>query len=258
MTTPNLSPADLRAIERQRRVGRLFAPLWVPACVAVMRWGFGWKVRNIQEIRRSYADVWKSGGPLMICANHLTMLDSCIIGWALGSPWWYVLHYGALPWNTPERENFASTWWKRTLIWLMKCVPIVRGGDRRDVGATLNRLTHLMQRGEAVLIFPEGGRSRTGRVDAEAVTYGVGRLVKASPGCRVLCIYLRGDRQGTWTQMPARGERFDLQLECFEPKTDQKGMRGTLDLNGQILGRLVAMEANHFRTHAGVEGPDGR
>ena len=35
---------------------------------------------------------------------------------------------------------------------------------------------------------------------------------------------------------------------CFEPKTDKKGMRGTLDLNNQILSRLQAMEAEHFRS----------
>ena len=248
MASSELGPADLLALERQRRIGRWFAFLWVPACVAVMRWAFRWKVVDIEAAREAYGQVWKTGGPLLICANHLTMLDSAVIGWALGSPGWYVRNYPALPWNTPERENFASTWWKRVLTWLMKCVPIVRGGDRGAVGATLNRLAYLMQQGEAVLVFPEGGRSRTGRVDAEAVTYGVGRLVKASPGCRVLCVYLRGESQETWTGLPARGERFHIQLECFEPKTDKKGMRGTLDLNDQILSRLQAMEAAHFRS----------
>ncbi len=251
MSPSELGPADLVALERQRRVGRWFAFLWVPACVAGMRWGFRWKIVGLDEARRTYQQVWKAGGPLLICANHLTMLDSAVIGWALGSPGWYVRNYPALPWNTPERENFASTWWKRVLIWLMKCVPIVRGGDRAAVGATLNRLAHLMQQGEAVLVFPEGGRSRSGRVDAEAVTYGVGRLVKASPGCRVLCVYLRGEGQDTWTGLPARGERFHVQLECFEPKTDKNGLRGTLDLNAQILSRLQAMEAEHFRSRDG-------
>lgn len=248
MATAELRPADLLALERQRRIGRWFAPLWVPACVFVMRWVFRWRIVDIDEARRTYTSVWKAGGPLLICANHLTMLDSAVIGWALGSPGWYVRNYPALPWNTPERENFASTWWKRVLTWLMKCVPIVRGGDRRAIGATLNRLSYLMQKGEAVLIFPEGGRSRTGRVDAEAVTYGVGRLVKANPGCRVLCVYSRGESQESWTGLPERGERFHLQLECFEPKTDKKGLRGTLDLNAQILSRLQAMEASHFRS----------
>ena len=242
----SLSASELRTLENQRRVGRLFAPLWVPLCVAIMRWGFRWRVEEIEAARRTYAGLRASRGPLLICANHLTMLDSAVIGWALGSPWWYLRNYASLPWNTPERENFAATPWHRAAVYLLKCVPIVRGGDRRAVGQTLERLSHLIRIGEAVLVFPEGGRSRTGRVDTDAVTYGIGRLLKANPGCRVLCVYLRGAHQETWTQAPARGETFRIQLECFEPKTDKKGLRGTLELNAQILGRLAAMERVHF------------
>jgi 1-acyl-sn-glycerol-3-phosphate acyltransferase len=131
-------------------------------------------------------------------------------------------------------------------VYLIKCVPIERGGDRRAVGAVLNKLVWLMKRGEVALVFPEGGRSRTGRVDTEAVTYGVGRIVKALPGCRVVCVYLRGESQESWSALPRRGDRFRIQAEAFEPKTDQKGMRGSLDINRQILTRLAEMEQRHF------------
>ena len=246
MAASALSASEIRALQTQRLIGRLFAPVWVSACVGTMRWILHWKVEGMEEARRKYAQIRAAGAPLLICANHLTMFDSFVIEWALGSPWWYVKHYSALAWNTPERENFASTWWKRVVVWLMKCVPIARGGDRRAVGTTLNRLAHLMQCGEAVMVFPEGGRSRSGRVDTEAVTYGVGRLVKANPGCQVFCVYLRGEHQETWTHIPVTGETFRIQVECFEPKTDKRGLRGTLDLNQQILGRLHTMERTHF------------
>ncbi|MBW2267236.1 MAG: 1-acyl-sn-glycerol-3-phosphate acyltransferase [Deltaproteobacteria bacterium] len=246
MAAPSLSASEIRTLQAQRRVGRLLAPIWVPVCVGAMRWILHWKVEGIEEARRKYAQIRATGAPLLICANHLTMVDSFVIEWALGSPWWYMRNYSSLAWNTPERENFASTWWKRALVWLMKCVPIARGGDRRAVGNTLNQLAYLMKSGEAVLVFPEGGRSRTGRVDTEAVTYGIGRLVKANPGCQVLCVYLRGEQQETWTQSPATGETFRMQVECFEPKTDKRGLRGTLNLNEQILSRLHRMEQAHF------------
>jgi hypothetical protein len=214
--------------------------------MGIMRWIFRWKVEGRDEVRRSYAQVREAGAPLLICANHLTMFDSVVIEGTLGSPWWYMRNYSALAWNTPARENFASTWWKRILVWLLKCVPIVRGGDRRAIGTTLNQLAYLMQTGEAVMVFPEGGRSRTGRVDTKAVTYGIGRLIKANPGCQVFCVYLRGERQETWTRIPAVGERFHIQVETFEPKTDKRGLRGTLDLNQQILDRLHGMEQAYF------------
>lgn len=247
MAAASLAVGDRLALEVQRWVGRLFAPLWVPVCAGIMRWGFGWQVEGVEQTRREFRRLREgSSSPLLVCANHLTMLDSFVIAGALGSPWWFVAHFSSLPWNTPERENFATTWWMRLLVYLMKCVPVARGGDRRAVGTTLARLTHLIQRGEVVLLFPEGGRSRTGRVDTEAATYGVGRIVKAVPGCRVACVYLRGDHQETWTARPVTGERFRAQLEVIEPKSDQSGLRGSLDIMRQILERLAEMERRHF------------
>jgi len=242
-----LTAAERRSLETQRRLGRLLAPVWVPVCVGLMKFGFGWRIEGMDEARRVFARLrGASPSPILICGNHLTMLDSFIIAWALAGPASYVRDYASLPWNTPERENFASTWWKRVLVYLMKCVPVERGGDRRAVGTVLNKLVYLMGRGEVALVFPEGGRSRVSRVDTEAVTYGVGRIVKALPGCRVVCVYLRGESQETWSSAPRRGERFRVQTEAFEPKTDQRGMRGSLDISRQILTRLAAMEQRHF------------
>lgn len=246
MAAPPLSASEIRALKIQRSAGLFFAPVLVPLLVGIMRWVLRWKVEGRDEARRAFAQIRERGAPLLICANHLTMFDSVVIMWTIGSPWWYVRNYSALAWNTPARENFASTLWKRTLVYLMKCVPIVRGGDRRDIGHTLNQLAHLVRSGEAVMVFPEGGRSRTGRVDTEAMTYGVGRLIKTNPGCQVLCVYLRGEQQETWTRAPVNGERFSIALECFEPKTDKRGLRGTVDLNQQILDRLQTMEQAYF------------
>lgn len=247
MSDPSLTVAERRALETQRRVGRLLSPIWVPICVLVMKLGFGWRMEGMDESRRVFAGARQaSRGPILVCANHLTMLDSFIIAWALAGTSHYLRDYGSLPWNTPERENFASTWWKRALVYLMKCVPVERGGDRRAVGAVLRKLIYLMGRGEVALVFPEGGRSRVSRVDTEAVTYGVGRVVKALPGCRVVCVYLRGEGQETWSSAPRRGERFHVQAQVFEPKSDQRGMRGSLDISHQILSRLAEMERRHF------------
>src|SRR5690606_18758161 len=97
----------------------------------------------------------------------LTMIDSALVAWALGSPLDYLRDFAALPWNLPERRHFASRGWRRALVWLLKCVPIERG-RRADVGRVLERAAWLLAQGESVLVFPEGGRSRTGRVRTDA------------------------------------------------------------------------------------------
>jgi 1-acyl-sn-glycerol-3-phosphate acyltransferase len=226
----------------QRAVGLASAIVWIPAVVGCMRFGFGWSLHGADEARARYRTLHADRRPLLVCANHLTMVDSALIAWALGSPLWYLRHFAAVPWNTPERRNFASSPVQRALVWLMKCVPIERGGDRAAIARTLAQVTHLLAIGERVLVFPEGGRSRSGRVDLAQAAYGVGRLVRALPGCRVLCVYLRGARQETFADLPERGDVFDVATAVLEPTSPARGLRGERDIARQIVGTLAALE----------------
>jgi 1-acyl-sn-glycerol-3-phosphate acyltransferase len=242
-----LDAREVRALRVQRTVSRVLSPLWIPIFVTLMALAFRWRVVDVEGLRRQYRRVRaESPGPLLICANHLTMLDSFVIAWALGGSWYWIRHFSSLPWNTPERVHFASTWWKRALTYLLKCVPVTRGSDRREVALVLEKVQQLLLWGEAVLVFPEGQRSRTARVDLESAAYGVGRIVASVPGCRVLCVYLRGDGQHEMTDAPARGEVFRGRMALIEPKSDARGLRGSVDVARQIVGKLVELERGHF------------
>ena len=231
----------------QQAVSFGLAPITAPAVVALLRFWLGDRVLDLAAVRRQYRELWKSNhAPLLVCANHLTMIDSVVVAWALGSPGWYLGHFAALPWNTPDRQNFASTPRKRALAYVTKCLPISRGGKRTDVAHVLARLSHLLRDGQVGLVFPEGGRSRTGRVDPESAAYGVGRVVRAVPGCRVLCVYLRGERQTQYSAIPARNDRFHVALRAIEPKSDHAGLRGSRDIARQITTQLAEMEREHL------------
>jgi 1-acyl-sn-glycerol-3-phosphate acyltransferase len=230
----------------QEAVGWVAAPLWLPSTVALMRFGFGWEVAGTEEARRVFRELRKSRAPLLVCANHLTLVDSALVAWALGSPAWFLLNYRALPWNVPERRNFAASTVSRTFAYVMKCVPIVRGGDRGEIGRVLARLLHLLERGDVVLMFPEGGRSRSGVVEVERAAYGVGRVIAGAPGCRVLCVYLRGEGQEAYSDLPAFGERFRVRVEVCQPSSALRGMRRSRELAQQVTQSLVALERAHF------------
>lgn len=231
----------------QREIGRLAAPFWIPLAGFVLRFVYGYRIDRLAEVRSEFRRVrGDSTTPLLICANHLTMIDSLIIAWALFPPWRYAIQFDVLPWNTPERENFATNVRDRVLTYLAKCIPIQRGGRREEVAAVLARVAHLLQRGETALLFPEGGRSRSGRVDPESAAWGVGRIVHSVPGCRVLCVYLRGAAQTSWSRLPERRDHFDVSLALIEPKTDAKGARGSRELARQIIAQLVQMEGSYF------------
>ena len=93
-----------------------------------------------------------------------------------------------------------------------------------------------------MIVFPEGGRSRTGRVDTDRCTYGVGQMIRDYPGLRVLSVYLRGESQNTFSFFPARGETFSIRLEEVFPSTSQTGLSASRDLSLQIMNHLIRQE----------------
>jgi hypothetical protein len=245
-----LAPARRGRLALQRVVARLLSPLSLLAVWIGVRWVWRLDLESPGETRRLYRELTRDRTPLLICATHLTLFDSALIAWALAAPGWYLLRFRALPWNVPEERNFAATWKQRALSYVYKCVPVRRGGDRAGVADTLERFSHLLSIGEAGLLFPEGGRSRSGRVELESAAYGVGRVVKGLPRCRVLCVYLRGDAQAGYTDLPMRGDRLRVSASVLEPKSDHAGLRGSRDIARQITGRLIEMEEAHFSARA--------
>ena len=231
----------------QREISRLLSPLAIPIMGIALRCVLGYRIENLRGFRREYRRIClERDGPLIICANHLTMIDSCVIAWALGSPWWYFRHFRTLPWNLPERSIFAATHYRRMAIYALKCLPVERGGNRAEITEVLSRLAHAVSNHEVALIFPEAGRSRTGRVDLNSAASGVGRIYRCVPNCRVVCVYLRGDHQDGYSGMPVRGERFRGSVSVIEPKTNYRGLRASRDIARKITQRLVEMEQEYF------------
>ncbi len=70
--------------------------------------------------------------------------------------------------------------------------------------------------------------------------------MNAVEGCKALCVYLRGDRQLTWSTVPVRGDSFHVDFEFFQPESLHRGMRRSRDLAQQIVARLARMEEEYF------------
>jgi len=236
-----------RKLVVQREISRLLSPLTTSFVAAALRCAFGYRIEDLRGFRREYRKIClEHDGPLMICANHLTMIDSFVIAWALGSPWWYFRHFRTLPWNVPERSIFAATRFLRVAIYVLKCLPVERGGDRLEVTGVLSCLANVIANHEVALIFPEAGRSRTGRVDPDSAASGIGRIYRSASHCRVVCVYLRGDHQDAYSDMPVRGEVFRGSVSVIEPKTNYRGLRASRDIARQIAQRLANMEQEYF------------
>ena len=227
-------------------LGRLVVFLLGPLIFIAIRL-IGYRVRDLRKMRRTVLDLFEEhNGPWVICPNHLTMIDSAVLAYAMAPLHRYMINYRLLPWNLPESANFQSNVFLAILCYLAKCIPISRGGDRKKMKATMDKCAYLLKQKENLLIFPEGGRSRTSRVDTENFSYGVGRLINNNPGCHVMCIYLRGDGQDKYSNIPRFGERFTMRVEAFQPRTENTGLKGQRECAKQIVEQLARMEKDYF------------
>jgi hypothetical protein len=238
--------------------GRLAIFILGPLAAAAFRL-MGYKVKDLLKLRSECRSLFKKHkGPWLICPNHLTMIDSAILTIAMLPMSRYILQYRLLPWNLPERTNFQSSILTTILCYLSKCIPVNRGGDREEMKSVLAKCDYLLSKKQVLMIFPEGTRSRSGRINTENFSYSVGRFVTKHENCRVMCVYHRGERQDTYGNIPWFGERFTVSVEAFRPCTEYRGLRAQRDYAGQIIRCLARMEEDYFATcRQRHSGPDG-
>lgn len=238
---------DRLSLNIQRFIGWSTFPFWGTLLIWLMRVYGRYRIPHLPEIRKRYREfVRTTKGPVLVCANHLTLIDSAIINWSLSSLWSYMPSYKTFPWNMPDRKLSHGNIIFRLLCYLGSCIPVDRLGDRGDVKNSLDKVTYVMKKGHAVTIFPEGTRSRSGRIDPENFSYGVGRLVKMVKDCQVLCVYLRGYKQEKYGSIPKRGDRFYFDMALIKPESSFAGLRATRDIASQIIGQLFQMEQAYF------------
>lgn len=252
-TSGNRIPArDRVAYEVQMRVGHLAFVGIGPAAVLFMRCVRGNSFDGVDEVRRLYREAAATRRPLLICGNHLTMFDSLFLHYALGSVPSYLRDFRLLSWNVPAVENFKRDPFLRALTYLAKTIPIDRAGNATHYRGVLERIKYLAARGEIFTIFPEGGRSRTGRVDKERAATGVGAILRDLKDPLVLCIYMRGEKQRGFGVLPSRGDVLHVRAEVLAPTTTAVGLRAAKDLSRQVVDKLAELEESYFASRPAI------
>ncbi len=207
-----MSPRPLSLYhERTRRRGVNSFVYW-PA-----RWVLKAGILVYFRLRRLGTEHIPDGG-VILASNHRSFLDPFAIGCCLGRPIYFVA----------KQELF-----KNPLIgWFLNCLgafPIKRGAsDEESVATSLA----LLERGQAVVIFPEGTRIRTGSLAQPR--RGVGRLAleSGSPVVPIAVTNSEHARRG-WRIRPVK-----VHIRCGPPITFPTVKDPSPFLAGEVTERI--------------------
>ncbi|MFM9904662.1 MAG: lysophospholipid acyltransferase family protein [Pyrinomonadaceae bacterium] len=240
-------------IEKTRFQSTLCRILLLPIgglLVAVMKYIRGYRIENMAAIRGQFKAIWqekeREDYPLVICSNHLTFIDSALIIWALASNYWYFFNYRAFTWNVPAGDFFKKKLHYHTILYLTKCIFIDRKGSPAHKNAVLNLCRYLLAKGNVVLIFPEGQRSREGKFDVDRLRFGTGKILTSLEEARVLCVYIRSPLQKVFSNYPPKGSRFRLYMKLIKPNVDGLSKKQSSITAVKEIGTVIEQMENEF------------
>jgi glycerol-3-phosphate dehydrogenase (NAD(P)+) len=197
--------------ERTRRRGVNSLVYWP------LRWALKAGILVYFRLRRLGTEHIPEGG-VILASNHRSFLDPFAIGCCLGRPIYFVA----------KQELFKNP----LLGWILNCLgafPIKRGAsDEESVATSLA----LLERGEAVVIFPEGTRIRTGSLASPK--RGVGRLAlqSGSPVVPIAVTNSERARKG-WRIRPVK-----VHIRCGPPLTFPRVDDPSPFLAGEVTERI--------------------
>jgi 1-acyl-sn-glycerol-3-phosphate acyltransferase len=187
-----------------------------------------WIVRGVlQPLMRIYFRLDRLGrehipkeGPVILAANHRSFLDPWVVGICLRRPIYFV----------GKKELFDKRW----QAWLLRSLgafPIRRGESDEESMATSRAL---LERGEALVIFPEGTRIRSGGLGNPK--RGVGRLALET-GAPVVPVAVSG------TNRARRGlvvRPVKVRVRCGPAVAYPRVDEPSPELAGEVTARLWA------------------
>src|SRR4051812_12421831 len=201
-----------RSPERPRKKGVNKAIFWTARSV------LGLAIQFYFSLERTGRKNVPKKGPVILAANHRSFLDPFVVGCCVRRPVYFVA----------KEELFRN----RLQGWFLNCLgafPVRRGES--DEESTTTAL-ELLGRGEAVVIFPEGTRIRSGSLGQ--AKRGVGHLALAG-GVPVVPVAVKGSeraRRGWWIR-PVK-----VAVRCGRPLTFPRVDEPSPALAGAVAERI--------------------
>jgi len=119
-------------------------------------------------------------GPCILVCNHLSYIDWLVIMRATPRPVHFVIHY-----------RFYYARFVHTILKKVGAIPISGDGERpKLISKAFEKVSEDINKGNLVLIFPEGGITRDGKINR--FKKGVVKIKEACPGAPIIPMALDG------------------------------------------------------------------
>lgn len=170
-------------------------------------------------------------GPLIVASNHASYMDPPIVGCCIPRPIAYM-----------ARKTLFDNWLFAAWIRSLNAFPLDREGDSREA---MRRGCERLAEEWALLVFPEGTRTMTGKLGE--VRGGVGMLAVRS-GAPVLPVYVWGAYQ-SWPKgkkLPSRHRFKFLVGDVIAVQGDLKGAKRKAEqerIRAEVDRQLHTLEA---------------
>lgn len=251
-----LTAEDHASLRRQRLLSRALAVPLSVLVAAIARFHFRYRLGDdAAEVRRAlWAKLDAHDGPVIWAANHLTLIDSFLVYWAV-VPWNRVGSDRYTPWSTPEYTNYyrlggpLQSALIRALLYLCRCIPFLRGGEDAASEAwrekAFEKCSWVLENGASVFVYPEAGRARSGWFEPRRPKDFLGRLALINPRAKFLCVYLRSERQVGTTVAPPPGDRIRFVADLIDgARAPEENPR---DISKRLFDRLGEMQSEWWQ-----------
>ncbi len=168
-------------------------------------------------------------GPFIIASNHISLFDPPLIGSAVSR----TCHFLA------KKELFSNKIIAK-ILYSINAIPVDRGGFNRSI---IKDVLNLLEKGEGIVIFPEGKRSRNLKLGE--IKSGIGLLAVKSKAT-VIPAFIKNSQKGLKNRLTG-SEVIIKFAEPIFPENIKKlpeGKEGYRELANEVRKRILSLKGD--------------